>query len=847
MPTTHPASLIFGRFELRPAQRLLLVDGTPASLGARALDLLCALVARRERVVQKDELLDVVWPGVVVEENNLQVHVSTLRKILGADAIATIPGRGYRFTAVIDDHDRHEELDAGAARAPEPGAVDASPLHFPQLVGRDDELRALGAMLREHAIVTIAGAGGMGKTVLARVAADAAREHFRDGVWFIELAAIQDSEALPGAVARALRISQAAPGTELKQIASVLASQSLLLVLDNCEHLVGAVGRLVATMTGCVPGLRVLSTSQELLNIDGEVVFRLDPLSIPDDGEIIGIEHFSAVRLFAERARRVESRFALASANAPIVAEICRRLDGVPLAIELAAARVHLLGVHELLNRLTDRFRLLTGGSRTAMPRHQTLAATMAWSHALLSAEEQRVLRRLSVFRGGFSLGLVQTVAADDALNEWEVLDALSGLVDKSLVVADPGDPPRYRLLESTRAYALDRLAEHDESDATQRRHAAAVRTLFALVDEACFGEDGKLSVADYMRRLIPELDNLRVAFAWAMVHDFETAIALVGTSGYLCRWLGLSCEGLDRILPLREQVHKLSDLMLVGGFWMAATDLGDWGRLTRSEMANASHNAAFAYRAVGQHRRLYRALYIEAWSLRLLGRVEESEACESEMHRIGRPSDPPWLRALYLNLKALNLLERSDYEEAAAILHEQRRLLADSTGQEVSSFICQNNLCVVLNCLQRFEEAITCAMSIVQDTGRPLTPTLGYTMFQLTHAQTLLGRLDDAQRTVRRAMPAWRRDGMLPFGCVHLAMLLAAKGRFADAARLDGRAQSHWRRDASGLKHVRRQAHEHTLTLLGAARIDPADLDRWLEEGAGLDDEAVATLCLRE
>ncbi len=517
MGTAHGEGRGFGRFRIEPAQRRLLVDGVPAPLGARAFDLLLALLERRERVVSKDELLDLVWPNLVVEENNLQVQMSTLRKLLGAQAIATVPGRGYRFVAVVDGDAGGDAApaspaspaatvstaSAASAAGPAPAVASGNlPLQLPPLVGREAELQSLRAAIAAYPVVTLVGTGGIGKTTLALAAATALRERWRDGAWLIELAPLADPAALPQAVAQVLRITLGGAGAAHEQLAGLLGSQQMLLVLDNCEHLLEAAGRLAAALATRAPGVRLLATSQERLKVHGEQVLELPPLAVPAEGEMAQAERHGAVRLFAERAAAADPRFVLDTANAEAVAEICRRLDGLPLALELAAARVRLLGVAGVRDRLGERFRVLTGGTRTAMPRQQTLHATLDWSHALLAAAEQAVLRRLGVFVGGFSLELAQQVAADDALDEWAVLDALGALVDKSLVAADGGEPVRYRLLETTRAYALEQLAAQGEAATTRQRHAQALCALFVQTEEARFGEQGTLSLAGFMQRV---------------------------------------------------------------------------------------------------------------------------------------------------------------------------------------------------------------------------------------------------------------------------------------------------------------------------------------------------------
>ena len=435
-------------------------------LGQRAFDVLHALIERRERLVTKNELLDIVWRGVVVEENNLQVQISALRKLLGPQVIATIPGRGYRFTAALDG-----AADVGQTPAmaiPVPAAMPSSPPVAPQtnlptelpvLYGRDSDLAALCTLIDAHGLVTVVGAGGIGKSRLAQAVAHAQVGRWPDGAWMVELAGLSDPALLPNAVAQVLHITLTGQGDALEALVVGMARRTALLVLDNCEHMLDAVAALVQAVQKNAPSVRLLATSQEPLHLPAEQQFRVLPLAVPTATTADHWREFGAVALFEARVRAVDPRFALTDESLPLAVDICRRLDGLPLAIEMAAARVATLGLRPVRDKLDARFKLLTGGSRATLRRHQTLRAALEWSHQLLNDAEQAVFRRLGVFAGGFTMGMAQALASDAQLDEWAVLDHLSALVDKSLVVADAGEAPRYRLLESARAFALEQLA----------------------------------------------------------------------------------------------------------------------------------------------------------------------------------------------------------------------------------------------------------------------------------------------------------------------------------------------------------------------------------------------------
>jgi len=501
----------FGRIEVRPAERQLLVGGEPAKLGARAFDLLLALVERRERVVSKNELLDLVWPGLVVEENNLQVHVSTLRKVLGPAVIATIPGRGYRFTPSLDGAGAGtlgpSPHTAAAAAAPGPPAQ-----ALPTMLGREDDLGALRALVLANRVVTVTGAGGIGKTTLARALAYHIRDAFGDGVCLVELAPVSDVELVATAVATSLQVKL---GNQLPidAIAQALGARRMLVVLDNCEHLLQAVAELVDALRPAAPGVHWLVTSQEPLKLVDEQVFRLGALALPAKDTVDAARRAGAVALFEARAQAVDPHFALTEGNVAAAIDVCRHLDGIALAIELAAARVPLLGLEGLRQRLGERLRVLTSGPRLALPRHQTLRAALEWSHSLLTPGQQTVFRRLGVFAGSFTLDAAQRVATDEAIDEWAVLDELGALVDKSLVVAEPDTlgEPRYRLLETMRHYALDRLDAARDGEATRARHLDVFMTLAEQAKTELLGPHQ----GQWLRRLDLDHENILAAHGW--------------------------------------------------------------------------------------------------------------------------------------------------------------------------------------------------------------------------------------------------------------------------------------------------------------------------------------------
>ncbi len=412
-------AISFGPFRLLAAQRLLLEGDKPVRLGSRAFDILAALVERAGEVVGKEELIARAWPQTFVEEANLKIQVSALRRALGDGQggnryVVTVPGRGYNFVAPI----RREEP---SRAAPSPTIAPAAPHNLPfavtRMIGREEIVAALVARLSRQRLVTIVGPGGIGKTTVALAVAERMIASYEHGVWLVDLAPLGDPRLVPSAVATVLgleiRTEDPLPG-----LVAALRDKRMLLLLDNCEHVIDAAASLAAAVLSGAPGVNILATSREPLGVAGEREYRLGPLSSPQPSSRLTAAEaaaFPAVQLFVERVTAIVEDFALTDANAPLVVEICRRLDGLPLAIEFAAPRVEVLGVEGLAARLDDSLRLLGARRRTAMPRHRTMRAVVDWSYGLLSEDEQRFFRALGIFAGGFTVEAAAAVAMDAA------------------------------------------------------------------------------------------------------------------------------------------------------------------------------------------------------------------------------------------------------------------------------------------------------------------------------------------------------------------------------------------------------------------------------------------------
>src|SRR5216683_1696065 len=464
-------SFSFGSFRLLASRRLLLDGETPVRLGSRALEILIALLERPGELVRKQELITRVWAGTHVVEGNLKFQVAALRRAIGDGRdgrryLETSPGQGYRFVAAVT---------VGNEVAPPEPAPAASmykhnlPGRITHLIGRADLVAKLADQLPKQRLLTVVGPGGIGKTSVAVAVAERLIGAYEDGVWLIDLAPVADPTLVRSAVAAAVGV-EVNPEAPLVSLVAAFRDKRMLLVLDGCAHVVDAVATLVVAILRSAPSLHMLAISREPLRVEGEHVHRLGPLECPPASvhhNAAAALRFAAVQLFVERAAASIGEFELRDEDAPLVGEICRKLDGIPLAIEFAAARVSVLGVRGLAARLDDRLGVLTSGRRTALARHQTMRAALDWSYDLLTASEQMVFLCLAIFSGGFTLAAAAAVASDAGHPGDEVVDRVLELAAKSLITADVDDAePRFRLLDTTRAYALEKLAESGEREA---------------------------------------------------------------------------------------------------------------------------------------------------------------------------------------------------------------------------------------------------------------------------------------------------------------------------------------------------------------------------------------------
>jgi predicted ATPase/class 3 adenylate cyclase len=431
------------------------------------------------------------------------------------------------------------------------------PVQLTSLIGREAEIAEIMQHLEDHRLVTLTGTGGTGKTRLSMRVAEEVLDQFPNGVWFVELAGLADPNLVPRTIIAVLGMLESSRRSLLEQLQDYLQDKELLLVLDNCEHMITECATISDILLRSCPKLKILASSREALSIAGEVAYPVPTLSVPGLNSQISMEdifHFTAVQLFEERARHTHPGFMITPANVSAVAQICRRLDGIPLAIELAAARAGVLGVEQIAERLDNRFRLLTGGSRTALPRHQTLRASIDWSYSLLTEQERMLLLRLSVFYGGWTLQLAVEVCGFNELDEFDIIDGLGQLANKSLIIAETTEDgsARYRMLETIRQYSNEKLLDSNESAAVRDRHLAAFDRLASLAKPHLRSHQQ----VEWLDRLEMEIDNLRAALGWALEKDALKGLRMAAALYWYWHIRGYRVEAEQWLGHLQERLH---------------------------------------------------------------------------------------------------------------------------------------------------------------------------------------------------------------------------------------------------------------------------------------------------
>ena len=701
--------ILFSPFRLDPANQRLSRGEQVIPLRPKTFAVLRYLLEHAGTLVTKNELLDAVWPATAVSDTVLKTSIREIREALGDLAktprfIETAHRSGYRFIGGV--------------------ATDQLPIELTPLIGRDHEIALVRRLLGNSRLLTLTGPGGVGKTRLALRAVVNLMSASRDGVWWVELAPLSDPLLVPQSVARVLDVRDQ-PGRDLMaSLQHHLRTREVLLVLDNCEHVIDASAELAHGLLRMCPGVRILATSREPLGVSEECIWTVPALSYPDPAQLPSIpdvSSYDAVQLFVERATAAQADFQLTPENVRFVAEICHRLDGIPLAIELAAPRVRALTVEQIASYLNDSFRMLVRRNRAEVPRHQTLRATIDWSYGLLSSEERTLFNSLAVFADGWTLEAAEAVCAPsiagaDQIGESDVLDLLARLVDKSLVVAtgQTTHGRRYRLLETVRQYAREKLVEAGDVAAIHQRHLGFFRDFVAEIE-------ARINTArrvEYLAQLHAEHDNVRTALRWAIRHEPEAALRLSGAlwwfwfhQGYWREGRAWLEESLASVAAPARTPQRAKALLGSGVLAWAQGDrsaartrleesVAVWRTLDdERSLAEAQHflatemmaqgdadaAVALAGSSVDMLRRTATDTFGLATTLATLGIAEmtlenysAARIALEESAAIARATRDNWVLALPLRNLGIVAFRQGDYDEAAELVRETLLILRD-------------------------------------------------------------------------------------------------------------------------------------------------------------------------
>ena len=732
-------------------------------------------------------------------------------------------------------------------------SLDALPNNLPRMltsfIGRDAEVSEITGLLEKHRLVTLVGSGGIGKTRTSLQVAANLLDGSGDGVWFMELAPLASGDYIPSTVTQVLGLTLPTDGDPVENLARALKAKHMLLVFDNCEHLVEAAASVVAALLHGCPRVYVLASSRQALGIAGEATYRMPSLDVPSEGDdltfsVDDVTRYAATALFVERARAVDQRFSVTCENAPTIAEICRRLDGIPLAIELAAARVKILSPRQLRERLDERFRVLTGGSRDVLPRQQTLRALIDWSHNLLDERERTLFRRLGTFINGFTLEGGTAVGSGDGLDELDVFDVLASLVDKSLVLAEPaGDALRYRLLESTRVYAREKRAAAGEAEACETRRLRFLRDVFAEV-RARVDRVGRLTELNDV--LTTELEDVRAVLEGAL-RGLEVTVGgeLLADIGTGWQNVGLTSEGIARIeaflAALAAGEPRLLTRLLVALAFLTENS----GRHARAFDA-ATQAVAYA-RMCADRLTLAQAL-IHYGSAARFQRLDAAESALDEAEAI--PDLPAALRLRLLRSRAVVAIARGDYAMAARAseqLRKDQRLVGNAREERVASMILAE--------AEHARGQTRRAIPII----REMLPTLRtqrdrtILVIALMNFAGYLAAVDEpgegraAAREVVTELAAREPEStFVAVAIEHLALALALDGDLPRAAALAGYAEASIREQRFEREFTETTTHDRLAALL-RERVAPDELTRLLTEGSALTAEDAVALALAE
>jgi predicted ATPase/DNA-binding winged helix-turn-helix (wHTH) protein len=838
------AELTFGDWQIDSQARRLSRAGRPVRVGARAFQLLLTLAAQRSRVVARGELVAAVWPDRKVDDTALNTQIAALRRLIGPSLITTVPGRGYRFTP--DAVNVLRAAIASSAQAPSPTAATARrgnllSVEPSELIGREDDLAALGALLVEAALVSVVGSGGIGKTRLALAAAAQRHASHADGVWWVDLSTLTQhagAATVAGAIAAALGLPNAHGVAGLR---TALRPLHALVLLDNAEHVAGAVSQVLNDVAP-VP-TRWLVTSQVPLKTSDERLFAVKPLAVPPQGTPLeAARSYGALALLLKRAQGVDPRFELAEADAAAATDICSRLGGLALAIELAAPRLAWLGAPALARRLAKAPHAVGEGSRTAPPRQHTLHSALVWSHALLGPEEQQALRRLSVCVGGFTLELARAVIADGAAtDETQAVEALAALVEKSWVHAGPGEQPRYLLLDSARHFAQCELQQRTaEEYATRSRHAAAMLRVAEWSDALRW----KAPYGVWASVALPECDNFLVAFDWALAHE-ETDLAtrLFGRMYFTLREGSRGSELSDRVRALRPLLPRAMGQSLGWTLLAAASVEYDLSPPAGLELLKRALDVARRGNADDACLLPLTLSKLTACHS-LLGHTEPAILYRTELRGLRQTDWPALLHASVAQSEALYSVHLGD-NAAALAAGEQSVHWATSAGWLSTAYMSQANMLDVLLAMDRPERAVALGSELLAHLSEPRSrKARAVVLINLADAHLSLGHLADAKVALTDAVRLGFALGVTGSPVALAAQLAFREDALERTALLIGHCRA---AEAAGrlVQEAQHVASQGQTLLAIEGRLGQQECARWLDLGARMtDDEVQALIC---
>ncbi len=784
-----------------------------------------------------------------------QILISGVARDLAHDNLptgATLIDLGSHRLRDLTEAERVWQLDiAGLPNEfPPLRSLDARPNNLPiaptTFIGREHDVAEVKELLDRHRLLTLVGSGGVGKTRLAIAVGAELLDRYSDGVWFADLSPINDPELVASVVAQAMSMSQQQGRRVDEAVPQWLRRKKLLLILDNCEHVVETVAALASSIIRTAVDVRILATSRQALDIDGEVVHRLPSLAVPPDAAGLTANEAlrsEAVLLFVDRAHAADTRFALTDENAPIVADICWRLDGIALAIELAASRVKVLSVPNLAQRLNDRFKLLTGGSRDVLPRQKTLIALIDWSYDLLTPQEQLLFARLGAFAGSFGLDAATAVCSGEGLEESGILDLLASLTDKSLVVADTsGERERYRLLESTAAYALEKLSAAGERERMARRHAEYFRNWAASWTAE---RHGAVSSKAWLAGAESELDNYRAALEWALIQGKDAVVggAIAGALERLWWDAGLVAEGRYWIERALARVSEAEQPGIAARLQLALSEL-----LSGQRSFEAAQRAAQLYENLGDLRSAAHAQYRRAFALYQMGCLDEAREATTQALATSRTCADTYIVTHAATPACLNLLAGleavgGDFR-AGRELYAQALTAYKALGDERRVSSCLTNMAELEFAEGDSEQALRLANEGLEiDLRGKNAMNIARDYNNIAAYRIALDNLGGARESAREALRFARQlqyELDIVVALQHLALLAALGGDPRRGAQLLGYVDAHYAQLGMQRESTERWGYDKLLAPLRESLSDDEVANLAAQGAAWSEDQAV-------